>query len=206
MIRINLLPHREIRRARRQRAFYLMLLGGAIAGLATIFFGQIYIANTISAQASRNARLAAAIARFDKDLVEIKVLKSKIRDVVERKRVVENLQSDRSRAVILLDEISRKLPEGVYLKSIKQQGNQITLVGVADSNARVVTLVKSINDSTYLSSANLLEIKSEMVNNVKQNIFNLTATQKNREFKAVANNSPNQPTSANQPKKSTDAL
>lgn len=192
MIRINLLPHRQMRRAKRQREFNLMLIGASVAGLAILILGQTYISNAISEQDARNARLNAAIVSYDKDLVEIKALKSKIHDVIERKKVVENLQANRSQAVILLDEITRKLPEGVYLKSIKQQGRNINIVGVADTNARVATLVRTLNESEYLESPNLVEIKSESLNNARQNIFTLTVVQKNSELKEVANSNPNQ--------------
>ena len=118
MIKINLLPHRQQRRAKRQREFDLMLATACIVGLTVLILGQTFISNSISEQESRNTRLSNAITKFDKDLVEIKALKSKINDVIERKKIVENLQVNRSQAVILLDEITRKLPEGVYLKSI----------------------------------------------------------------------------------------
>lgn len=192
MIRINLLPHRQMRRAKRQREFNVMLVGASVTGLAILVLGQTYIANAISEQEARNARLNSAIVSYDKDLVEIKALKSKIHDVIERKKVVENLQANRSQAVILLDEITRKLPEGVYLKSIKQQGQNINIVGVADTNARVATLVRTLNESVYLESPNLVEIKSESLNNARQNIFTLTVIQKNSDLKEVTNANPNQ--------------
>ena len=192
MIRINLLPHRQMRRAKSQREFNVMLVGASVTGLAILVLGQTYIANAISEQEARNARLNSAIVSYDKDLVEIKALKSKIHDVIERKKVVENLQANRSQAVILLDEITRKLPEGVYLKSIKQQGQNINIVGVADTNARVATLVRTLNESVYLESPNLVEIKSESLNNARQNIFTLTVIQKNSDLKEVANANSNQ--------------
>lgn len=193
MIRINLLPHRQLRRAKRQREFNLMLATAGIAGLTVLILGQTIISNSISEQEARNARLNNAIAQFDKDLVEIKALKSKINDVIARKKIVENLQANRSQAVILLDEITRKLPDGVYLKSIKQQGKDITIVGIADTNARVATLVRNINDSEYLSSPNLVEIKSESLNNARQNIFSLTFVQNQVDAKEAEINSPDQP-------------
>lgn len=178
MIRLNLLPHRQMRRARLQREFNFMLIGTFVAAIAVVILGETYLSNGLDEQTSRNARLNAAIANYEKDLVEIKSLKNKIHDVIERKKVVENLQANRSKAVILLDEITRKLPEGVYLKSLKQQGQEINIVGVADTNARVATLVRNINDSEYLAAPNLLEIKSENVNNSRQNTFTLTLNQK----------------------------
>jgi type IV pilus assembly protein PilN len=93
--------------------------------------------------------------------------------MLERKQVVENLQTDRSQSVIVLDELSRQLPEGMYFKSIKQQGGTIAVEGVADTNARVATLVRNLSTSNWLELPNLVEIKSVLVNAVKQNIFTL---------------------------------
>ncbi|HSD84731.1 MAG TPA: PilN domain-containing protein, partial [Anaerolineae bacterium] len=152
MIRINLLPHRQIKRAERQRQFNLMLVATLIAGAAIVFMGQTYISAAIDNQSGRNKRLEDAIVQLDKEIEDIKKLKEQIRNVLDRKRVVENLQSDRSQAVILLDEIARQLPEGVFLKSIKQTGNEITLEGIADTNARVATLVRNLGNSQWLES------------------------------------------------------
>ena len=98
--------------------------------------------------------------------------------MLDRKRVVENLQSDRSQAVILLDELARQLPEGVFLKSIRQQGNEIMLEGIADTNARVATLVRNLGNSQWLESPILIEIKSVTSKNLKQSAFTLKVNQK----------------------------
>lgn len=174
MIRINLLPHRQIKRAARQRQFNLMLIAAAIAAVAIVFAGETIISAKISAQAERNARLDAANAKLDKQIDEIKDLKNQIQNVLARKQVVENLQGDRSQAVIVLDEISRELPEGVVLKSIKQQGNLINLVGVADTNARVASLVRNFSTSKWVEAPSLIEITSSTVNNLRQNNFTMS--------------------------------
>jgi len=173
MIRVNLLPHRQIRREARQREFGLMALLSAVAAAMIIFLGYTYINAKIDAQAERNARLDAAIAKLDKEIADIKDLKDQISTTLERKQVVENLQTNRSQAVIVLDEISRQLPDGMYLKSIKQQGNVISIEGVADTNARVATLVRNLSTSNWMELPSLVEIKSVMVNTLKQNAFAL---------------------------------
>ena len=178
MIRINLLPHRQIKRAERQRQFTLMLIMALVAAGAVVFMGWSYINAQIDAQKSRNARLDTAIAQLDKEIENIKKLKDEIRSVLDRKRVVESLQSDRSQAVIFLDEIARQLPEGVFLKSIKQQGNEITLEGIADTNARVATLVRNLGNSEWMESPLLIEIKSVSSKNLKQSAFTLKVNQK----------------------------
>lgn len=173
MIRVNLLPHRQIRREARQREFGLMSLFSAVAAAVVIFLGYTFINAKIEAQAERNARLDAAIVKLDKEIADIKDLKDQISTMLERKQVVENLQTNRSQAVVVLDELSRQLPEGMYLKSIKQQAATIALEGVADTNARVATLVRNLSTSNWLESPSLVEIKSVVVNTLKQNAFAL---------------------------------
>ena len=174
MIRVNLLPHRQIKRELRQREFGLMASFSAIAASAIVFLGYTFINSQIDAQIARNGRLDAAIVNLDKEIADIKDLKDKISTMLERKHVVENLQTNRSQSVIVLDELSRQLPEGMYFKSIKQQGVVISIEGIADTNARVAALVRSLSTSNWLEMPNLVEIKSVLVNNLKQNVFTLT--------------------------------
>lgn len=176
MIRVNLLPHRQIRREARQREFGLMAGATGIAAAVIVFMGLTYIDSQVSAQNERNTRLDTAIAQLDKEIADIKDLKDQISIMLDRKQVVENLQTNRSQAVIVLDELSRLLPEGMYFKSIRQTGNVITLEGVADTNARVATLVRNLNSSKWLGSPNLVEIKAETINGLKQNAFMMNAT------------------------------
>ncbi|MBL8505489.1 MAG: PilN domain-containing protein [Methylobacillus glycogenes] len=174
MVRINLLPHRQIRRAERQRQFNLMLALTAVAGAAIVFLGTTILDSKLSTQQERNARLEAASANLEKQISEIKELRNQIRNVLERKQIVENLQVNRSQSVMMLDEISRQMPEGMYLRALKQQGSGILLEGVADTNARVATLVRNLSGSDWLQAPNLLEIKTVNTNGVKQNNFTLS--------------------------------
>jgi len=178
MARINLLPHRQIKRAERQRQFNLMLVATIVAGGAIVFAGYTFISTKIDAQTNRNHRLEEANAKLDKEIAEIQTLKGQIQDALARKQVVENLQSNRSQAVVVLDEISRQLPEGVYLESIKQQINSITLQGIADTNARVATLVRNLSSSQWMVSPNLVEIKAAKINNLKYNDFTMSVNLK----------------------------
>jgi type IV pilus assembly protein PilN len=148
----------------------------AIGAAAIVFMGLTYIDSQVSAQLERNARLDAAIVQLDKEIADIKDLKDQISVMLDRKQVVENLQTNRSQAVIVLDELSRQLPEGMYFKSIKQQGNIITLEGMADTNARIATLVRNLSGSKWLEAPNLIEIKAELVNGLKQNAFVMNVT------------------------------
>lgn len=176
-VRINLLPYRQIRREARQRQFNVLLASAFVAGALVVFLGQNYIGGRMEYQQERNQRLESAIAQLDKDIAEIKELKNRISDVLARKQVVENLQNGRGKAVILLDEISRQLPEGTYLKAIRQQGDLITLDGVADTDARVVTLIRNLAASKWMDSPELIEIHAISINNLRQSAFTLTVKQ-----------------------------
>ena len=191
MIRINLLPHRQIKRAERQRQFGLMAALAAVAAAAIVFAGWTYLGAKKTSQMERNARLETAITKLDKEIADIKGLKEQINNVLDRKRVVENLQSNRSQAVVVLDEVTRQLPEGLYLTSIKQAGNLITLTGIADTNARVATLVRNLSVSNWMESPNLVEIKSTTVNNIKVNDFTLTVVLKAQKAEAAPATKPN---------------
>ncbi len=181
MIRINLLPHRQLKREARQRQFGMMAVLSAIAAAGTVFLGSTLINNQTDNQISRNNRLNDEIAKLDKEIADIKDLKDQIRVMLERKQVVENLQTDRNQSVVILDELSRQLPDGMFYKSIKQQANKITLEGVADTNARVATLVRNVNGSNWLTTPNLVEIKSVTNNNAKQNVFTVNVDLKPRQ-------------------------
>lgn len=178
MMRVNLLPHRQIRREAKQREFGLMALFSAIAACTVLFMAYTIINGRVDSQLERNGRLNNAIAKLDKEIADIKDLREQISAMLERKQVVENLQTDRSQAVIVFDELSRQLPEGMYYKSIKQEGKVITIEGIADTNARVATLVRNFNQSQWLESPILIEIKAVTVGAQKQNLFTLKVSLK----------------------------
>src|SRR5271169_1232563 len=122
MLRINLLPHREQKRQARQRQFVSMAIGLAVLGLAVIGLVHVIIAARIENQNSRNALLKVEIAKLDDQIKEIDKLREQTQALLARKQVVETLQANRTEAVHLLDQLVRQLPDGVYLKSVKQSG------------------------------------------------------------------------------------
>ena len=187
-MRINLLPHRQLKRAERQRQFGLMALMAAVAAGAIVFFGWTILGAQKAAQLERNGRLETAITSLDREIAEIKDLKDQINNVLERKQIVENLQTNRSQSVVILDELTRQLPEGLYLKSIKQSGNLITLEGVADTNARVATLVRNLSVSNWMELPNLVEIKSFTLNGIRVNDFTLTVNLKAQKAEVAPTN------------------
>ena len=173
MVRINLLPHREQKRQARQRQFVSLAIGLAILGIGTIGLGHILIAAQIDNQNGRNKLLTTEIAKLDEQIKEIDRLRDQTQALLARKQVVETLQANRTEAVHLLDQLVRQLPDGVYLKSVKQNGTRVTLVGYAQSNARVSTLMRNVDSSPWLSSPDLIEIRSVALDKQKVNEFTL---------------------------------
>ncbi|MGH8617381.1 MAG: PilN domain-containing protein [Burkholderiales bacterium] len=160
MIRVNLLPHRELKRKQQQRDFFIM--GGGVLGMgvAIWFAVHTYLAGQLEEQKGRNTYLEGEIAILDKQIDEIKRLKEQTAQLLARKKVVESLQANRNETVYLIDQLVRQLPDGVYLKSIKQQGAKVTINGLAQSNARVSTLMRNLESSPWLEKPNLIEIKA----------------------------------------------
>ena len=158
-MRINLLPHREQKRQARQRQFVSMAVVLAILGVAIVALVHVVLAARIDDQNSRNQLLKTKIAELDAQIKEIDKLRDQIQQVLARKSVVENLQANRNEAVHLLDQLVRQLPEGVYLQSVKQTDKKVQIVGFAQSNARVSTLMRNIEGSPWLEKPELVEIK-----------------------------------------------
>lgn len=171
--RINLLPHRQERRNAARKHFAVVAAMTAVLGGAIVLLVHGFYAAKVSEQVSRNDFLKKEAEKLDKDIEEIKKLKDEIAALLSRKQVIETLQGDRAQTVHLLDQLVRQLPEGVYLKSITQKGMRVSLVGYAQSNARVSTLMRNIQSSQWLESPTLNEIKAVTVNNKRVSEFNL---------------------------------
>jgi type IV pilus assembly protein PilN len=157
--RINLLPYRQEKRARKQREFMTMMVFAFFLGCLIVGAGWMWLDGNIETQKARNQLLQSEIAKLDNQIKEIDKLREDIRQAVDRKRTVEALQANRSQAVHLLDQMVNQLPEGLYLQSLKQKGNTVTVVGYAQSNAHVSAFMRSIEASRWLTNPRLVEIK-----------------------------------------------
>jgi type IV pilus assembly protein PilN len=191
MIRINLLPHRAAKRALKKREFNFMLLGALVAAAVTWFVGKTILDEKNAAQARRNDILIAETKKLDKDIEEIKRLQEQTAELLARKQVMETLQVNRAASVKLMDQLVRQLPDGVSLKSVKQTGNKINIVGIAQTNARVSSLMRNFESSPYVQSPELVEIKAITDKNQRSNEFSMNVTLKGLEdpnvVKAKAN-------------------
>ncbi len=176
MIRINLLPHREEKRKARRQQFVLFAALTALVGLVIWFVGHTIIAGYLDGQEAKNAFLKDEIATLDKEIIEIKGLREQAEALLSRKQVIESLQINRTETVQLFNELARQMPEGVYLKALKQSGLKINLIGYAQSNARVSSLMRNLEASPHLEHADLVEVKAAMLNNRRVSEFNLNVS------------------------------
>jgi type IV pilus assembly protein PilN len=159
MIQINLLPHREAARKKRRELFFVQLGFAAILGLGVSGSVFAWYQIRIEAQDQRNNILRSEIKQLDAQIKEIAGLQAELNGLKARQAGVESLQADRNLPVHLLDEMVRQLPDGVYLKTLKQNGMSITLTGVAQSQERVSELLRNLgSNSPWLTQPQLVEI------------------------------------------------
>lgn len=173
MIRVNLLPHREMRRKRQQQQFFVTLGVVVAVGAAIWLMVHTSLSSQYENQIARNEYLSEEIKKLDKEIEDIKKLKEMTAALLARKKVVETLQMNRAEVVHLLDELARQLPEGIYLRGIKQQGSRVTINGYTQSQARVSTLMRNLEASPHLENANLVEIKAVNQPGSRANEFTL---------------------------------
>lgn len=177
MIKINLLPHREERRKQRKQQFVGMMGLCAVLGGALVLGGAVFIAAQISSQNERNDFIKAENAKLDEQIKEIALLKQEIDALKARQQAVEDLQSDRNQPVYLMDELVKQVPEGIYLRSFKQENQRVALNGHAQSNERVSELLRQLgNQSPWLEKPDLIEIRSTGVGQGKdaKKVFDFT--------------------------------
>jgi type IV pilus assembly protein PilN len=164
VILINLLPHREARRAERKRAFFVALGFAALVGVALAMLWYGVLQQLTSAQERRNRFLSSEITKLEAQIKDIATLRQEIEALKARQKAVEDLQSDRNTPVYLLDELVKQTPEGVYLTTIKQAGQVVTVTGIAQTNERVSELLRNTSySSPWLERPELVEIKAANV-------------------------------------------
>jgi len=156
---INLLPWREELRRRRQKDFLTFVIVAVVAMLGVVGVVHWEINNRIDFQQARNGYLKEEIAVLDTKIKQIKDIEKEKQDLLARMEIIEALQTSRPEIVHLMDELVRTLPEGVYYTDVKQIGRNLDLQGVAQSNARVSSLMRNVDKSDWLERPNLVEIR-----------------------------------------------
>jgi len=177
MIRINLLPHREEKRKQRKIAFFRMLALSGAMGFSILVAVGGFVAARISAQDQRNEFIKAENAKLDEQIKEIATLKQDIDALKARQQAVEDLQSDRNQPVYLMDELVKQVPEGIYLRTFKQDNQRVVVSGYAQSNERVSEMLRNMNSkSPWLERPDLIEIRSTTVGQGKEvkRVFDFT--------------------------------
>ncbi len=164
MILVNLLPHREAARKRKREAFFVSLAISALVG--GLICGGVYswYQAKISDQQSKNTLLKTATKKLEDQIKDIATLQAEIASLRARQAAVEELQGNRNLPVYLLSELVKQLPDGVYISSMKQDNQNVLIVGVAQSNERVSELLRNLsNNSPWLSKPELIEITASTV-------------------------------------------
>jgi type IV pilus assembly protein PilN len=152
---VNLLPWRDMRRKEQDRQLLTIAVGAWILMGIVIFYAHMHVSALIENQGKRNEYLNQEIASVEKEIKEIAEIKKQRADLIARMNVIYQLQSDRAQVVHLFDEMARKLPEGIYLSSLKYVGSNIALQGTAQSNARVSALMRNLSSSDWFADPEL---------------------------------------------------
>lgn len=173
MIRINLLPYREQARKDRRQQFIGSAVLAVILGAAVGFAGYVVLEQRLERQQDSNNFLKSQISQLKKDIEEIDGLKEQTQALLSRKQVIESLQGNRMQTVMIFNELTRQMPEGVFLKTVKQSGNKVNVTGFAQSNARVSQLMRNLDASPIFENPRLIEIKSSTYNHRTVSDYNL---------------------------------
>lgn len=179
MAHINLLPWRETLRKKRKRDFGVQVLGAVILAALGVFLWYLQVQQQIEFQESRNSFLKSEIAKVDEKIKEIEDLEKHRAELVARMNVIQELQASRPMVVHLFDELVKTIPEGVFLQSLQQKGNGVSLKGQAQSNARVSAYMRAIDGSEWMKDAELKVIKSQDKTDTGMSEFELVAKQAN---------------------------
>ncbi|MCK9384354.1 MAG: PilN domain-containing protein [Nevskia sp.] len=185
--RINLLDWRAARRARRKKEFLSLLVLGLGASAALIGLGYVTVEHSIETQQARNQFMTAQIAEMDKQIKEIQELEKVRANLVARMHVIEQLQQSRAASVHFFDEIVNTIPEGVYLTAVKQNGQSVTIDGIAESSGRISAYLKNLDGSPWFKDPKLVVIKTAEKNKQRNSEFTLQVTNLTR---AVADDAP----------------
>ena len=185
MPRINLLPWREDERKKRQQNFMISMAGSLIAGIVVVVLTIVAYAQMVDYQQSRNLRLESEIVELEKSISEIDGLEAQKERLLARMEIIERLQRSRPEIVHLFDEMTRQLPEGVYLNGMRQSGMSVELQGVAQSSTRVSALMRQIDASEWMTDPGVIKVETTESGPARQAEFVVNLKQVNRDDAAV---------------------
>jgi type IV pilus assembly protein PilN len=179
MSHINLLPWRDELRKRREKEFIITAVVAAVLMGGVVFGVHLHYESRVAYQNQRNSFIETEIAALDEKIKEIENLKKERNRLIARTKVIQNLQAGRPEIVHVFDELVTTLPDGVYYTKVEQKGRSLNLQGVAQSNARVSSLMRSLDASTWFENPSLVEIKADPQKNtsVRFSTFSLNISQ-----------------------------
>ena len=178
MARINLLPWREERREERRRRFLLALIGVVVGSVGAVLIADQVISTAIARQVARNDYIGKQIAVVDERIKQISDLKARRQQLVERMRIIQDLQGNRQISGRIFDQLARTLPDGVYFTDVKMAGKTLSISGAAESNNRISELMRNLDASDWFDAPGLNEVKATTEGQVDQaNTFELTVRQ-----------------------------
>ncbi|MEB2514625.1 PilN domain-containing protein [Pseudomonas sp. YuFO20] len=178
MARINLLPWREERREQRRKRFLLVLVGVLAGSAGALLMANQVISSAIERQIARNDYIGKQIAVVDERIKQISDLKARRQQLVERMRIIQDLQGNRPISGRIFDQLARTLPDGVYFTEVKMAGKTLSITGAAQSNNRVSDLMRNLDQSDWFDAPSLTEVKATAAGQLDQaNVFQLTVRQ-----------------------------
>ncbi|WP_137804119.1 PilN domain-containing protein [Pseudomonas sp. G(2018)] len=178
MARINLLPWREEQRERRRKRFLLILVGALAGAVGAVLIANQAINNAIDRQIARNDYIGKQIVVVDERIKQISDLKVRRQQLVERMRIIQDLQGNRPISGRMFDQLARTQPEGVYFTEVKMAGKTLSITGAAESNNRVSDLMRNLDASDWFDAPSLTEVKATTAGQLDQaNVFQLTVRQ-----------------------------
>jgi type IV pilus assembly protein PilN len=178
MARINLLPWREERREARRKRFLLVLVAVMLGTMGAVLVANQAISGAIDRQVARNDYIGKQVAVVDERITQINNLKARRQQLVERMRIIQDLQGNRQISGRIFDQLARALPDGVYFTEVKMTAKTLSISGVAQSNNRVSDLMRNLEASDWLDAPSLTEVRAAAVGQVAQaNVFQLTVRQ-----------------------------
>ncbi|SED40468.1 MULTISPECIES: PilN domain-containing protein [Pseudomonas] len=178
MARINLLPWREELREQRRKRFLLALVGVVVGSVGAVLIADQAISSAIDRQVARNDYISKQVTVVDERIKQISELKARRQQLVERMRIIQDLQGNRPISGRIFDQLARTLPDGVYFTEVKMEGKTLSITGAADSNNRVSDLMRNLDASDWFDAPNLTEVKATTAGQLDQaNVFQLTVRQ-----------------------------
>ncbi|WP_111498218.1 MULTISPECIES: PilN domain-containing protein [Marinobacter] len=181
MAKINLRPWREELRAEKQQQFVVMLVGAVIVAAGLGFLWKTQVDNQINYQESRNAYIKNATKELDSQIKEIENLRRQRDELIARMKVIQDLQGKRPVIVRVFDELVKTLPDGLFYTDLKKAGDTVAIVGMAESNSRISSLMRQFDESEWFANPNLTNVSAADSRRAGYSQFNLSVQQKTPE-------------------------